>query len=254
MLDRKGGETMKLLVTILMLFVLFACGTTSTDEMPEVFSEIAQYENPYVTIVQYLGPTTDNADKEAFIDWLKHEGYEATDDIWDFSYYGYYGHYHFIKGDMVLTLDVFKGDQTTVLTTLEASLDMIDELTVPDTYPEHGFMFDEGIDLDPIGERIFLPDHPIAIAFYNPLDLNEHNDSEAVYIYFTKSEIDALFNYYETVLEAEGFVIADLYDDEDDYIYIFAEREDAAIEIVISSVLDYDGFYEVFVHEFIEYR
>lgn len=233
-----------ILVITLFSFVLFAC-EESTEEKPDVFNQIAGYQNEFVTIVQYLGPTTDDSDTEDFIAWLESEGFEKSDQVWDFTLYGYHGTHHFERDDEVLTLDVFRADNITVLTTLEASLDDIDDLPFPEDYPEHGFAFDDDADL--VGARFFLSNHPLAIAFYRPLD----EDYESVFVYYTKATLDDLVDYYTEVLEAEGFTIDDFF--EEDYIYIYAVRDGDVIELELFPNQQYEGFIEVYIAEFINY-
>ncbi len=262
------GKKGIIFVVLLLVFVLGACDLTNGENgeekngapvngengddiigMPEVFEEIASYDNEDVEFRQFLGPTVDQADKEAFIAWLESEGFTETDEVWDFSVYGHVGERHFESADTILSLDVFIGESIMVLTTMEAFTK--ETLVLPAGYPASDMPFDHDEMREQIEARLFVADYPPAIFFYNPMF---GYDDMSVYVYNTKSDIPTLLSYFETILEADGFTIDDSYhNEEDDYGYLFAERDLAVVEILLSVHWENEAFVNVEVNEADDY-
>ncbi len=224
-----------LIVMMSILLVMAACGD-STQEKPEVFDTLVAYENADVEIVQYLGPTTDEAELEAFIAWLESEGFEETNGELDFSFYGFAVTRSFESDDQVLGLNILLGEETTILTTLIKDRGFTFE-NLPDGYPEHGQMFVDSV----ITEALFIPTYPPAITQYIP----EVGDPDLArfHMYHTTAEQDALYDYFTMVLEAEGFEIEyDNFEADEGYFYLEASRDDIWIHIVVD---DYGEGYRV---------
>ena len=219
-----------LMSAMLLMFFLVGC-EGSEQEKPDVFEELAHYENPDITVVQYLGPTTDEADLNAFIDWLASEGFEESGETWDFTFYGFVVQRYFESDDMMLGLNILMGEETTILTTLKANKGYTFD-SLPDGHPEHGHMFTPS----DFTEELFMPTYPLAISQYFP----PTGDPELArfHAYKTVADLEDIHDYFKTVLLAENFEID--YEDfvDEDYFYLEASRGDVMIQIVVDA---YDG-------------
>ena len=228
--------------------VIAACNDDDNDvqEKPDVFELLVEYENPDITIKQYLGPTTLQEDLDAFIDWLKEQGFETSTADMDFAFYGFTVQRLFESDDMILGLNILLGDSTTILTTLQAEKQQTFD-TLPDGYPEHSHMF-EPSELQP---ELFMPTYPPAITHYFPMT----GDPELArfHSYYTMADLETLYDYYETILTAEGYSIDYEEFHEEDHFYIEASKDDRHIFIVVDQ---YDGvdYVQVEVDESVGFR